>query len=108
MGILEGTSSILFLFFIFGLGEELYSMFVSQAVGREMTQEEKLQLRKEKKQQKKKRKEEKGAEPEKTAPVVPAAQQQGAKAFLNDWGVELVEGCVGEKRRRRDKVGLNK
>ncbi|XP_005400552.1 PREDICTED: translation initiation factor eIF-2B subunit delta isoform X2 [Chinchilla lanigera] len=32
--------------------------------GREMTQEEKLQLRKEKKQQKKKRKEEKGTEPE--------------------------------------------
>lgn len=42
-----------------------------------MTQEEKLQLRKEKKQQKKKRKEEKGAEPE-TGSVVAAAQCQGA------------------------------
>ncbi|EPY77404.1 eukaryotic translation initiation factor 2B, subunit 4 delta long isoform isoform 1-like protein [Camelus ferus] len=40
-----------------------------------MTQEEKLQLRKEKKQQKKKRKEEKGAEPE-TAPAVSVAQCQ--------------------------------
>ncbi|XP_007088948.2 translation initiation factor eIF-2B subunit delta isoform X2 [Panthera tigris] len=46
------------------------------AGGREMTQEEKLQLRKEKKQQKKKRKEEKGAEPE-TGSAVPAAQCQG-------------------------------
>ncbi|XP_025783199.1 translation initiation factor eIF2B subunit delta isoform X1 [Herpailurus yagouaroundi] len=45
------------------------------AGGREMTQEEKLQLRKEKKQQKKKRKEEKGAEPE-TGSAVPAAQCQ--------------------------------
>lgn len=48
--------------------------------GREMTQEEKLQLRKEKKQQKKKRKEEKGAEPE-TGSAVSATQCQGAGAF---------------------------
>lgn len=47
------------------------------AAGREMTQEEKLQLRKEKKQQKKKRKEEKGAEPE-AGSAVSAAQCQGA------------------------------
>ncbi|XP_037669201.1 translation initiation factor eIF-2B subunit delta isoform X3 [Choloepus didactylus] len=46
------------------------------AGGREMTQEEKLQLRKEKKQQKKKRKEEKGAEPE-TGSAVSTAQCQG-------------------------------
>lgn len=45
-----------------------------------MTQEEKLQLRKEKKQQKKKRKEEKRAEPE-TGSTVSAAQCQGAGAF---------------------------
>ncbi|KAI4547255.1 hypothetical protein MJG53_020578 [Ovis ammon polii x Ovis aries] len=45
------------------------------AGGREMTQEEKLQLRKEKKQQKKKRKEEKGAEAE-TGSAVSAAQCQ--------------------------------
>lgn len=45
-----------------------------------MTQEEKLQLRKEKKQQKKKRKEEKGAEPE-TGSAVSATQRQGAGAF---------------------------
>ncbi|XP_025117148.1 translation initiation factor eIF2B subunit delta isoform X3 [Bubalus kerabau] len=45
------------------------------AGGREMTQEEKLQLRKEKKQQKKKRKEEKGAETE-TGSAVSAAQCQ--------------------------------
>lgn len=36
-------------------------MSVSQAAGRELTQEEKLQLRKEKKQQKKKREVEKGS-----------------------------------------------
>lgn len=77
-------------------------MSMSQAAGREMTQEEKLQLRKEKKQQKKKRKEEKGAEPE-TGSIVPAAQCQGVEAFLKGWGVDLVEGCVGEKRRRQDK-----
>ncbi|XP_042552749.1 translation initiation factor eIF-2B subunit delta isoform X4 [Dipodomys spectabilis] len=46
------------------------------AGGREMTQEEKLQLRKEKKQQKKKRKEEKGAESE-TGSAISAAQNQG-------------------------------
>lgn len=45
-----------------------------------MTQEEKLQLRKEKKQQKKKRKEEKGAEAE-TVSAVSAARCQGAGAF---------------------------
>lgn len=62
-----------------------------------MTQEEKLQLRKEKKQQKKKRKEEKGAEPE-TGSAVSAAQCQGAGAFfLQGWGVELVEGCGGRE-----------
>ncbi|KAM8932318.1 translation initiation factor eIF2B subunit delta isoform 6-T6 [Lycaon pictus] len=66
------------------------------AVGREMTQEEKLQLRKEKKQQKKKRKEEKGAEPEKTAPVVPAAQQQvGPAKELPGPGSQLA--TAGEK-----------
>ncbi|XP_028927669.1 translation initiation factor eIF-2B subunit delta isoform X1 [Ornithorhynchus anatinus] len=43
--------------------------------GRELSQEEKLQLRKEKKQQKKKRKEEKGTEP-RAGPVGPTAQQQ--------------------------------
>jgi translation initiation factor eIF-2B subunit delta len=50
---------------------------VSQAAGRELTQEEKLQLRKEKKQQKKKRKEEKGADQE-IGSAVSAAQRQGA------------------------------
>ncbi|KAK7796595.1 hypothetical protein U0070_024812 [Myodes glareolus] len=44
------------------------------AAGREMTQEEKLQLRKEKKQQKKKRKEEKGADQD-AGSTVSAAQQ---------------------------------
>lgn len=72
-------------------------MSVSQAVGREMTKEEKLQLRKEKKQQKKKRKEEKGAEPE-TGSAVSAAQCQGAGSFLKGWGVELVEGCGGREK----------
>lgn len=47
------------------------------AAGRELTQEEKLQLRKEKKQQKKKRKEEKGADQE-IGSAVSAAQRQGA------------------------------
>jgi translation initiation factor eIF-2B subunit delta len=46
-----------------------------------MTQEEKMQLRKEKKQQKKKRKEEKGTEPE-TASAVSAAQCQGARRLF--------------------------
>ncbi|XP_075811120.1 translation initiation factor eIF2B subunit delta isoform X1 [Microtus pennsylvanicus] len=45
------------------------------AAGREMTQEEKLQLRKEKKQQKKKRKEEKGADQD-AGSTVSAAQRQ--------------------------------
>ncbi|KAB0357876.1 hypothetical protein FD754_002032 [Muntiacus muntjak] len=51
----------------------------SGAGGREMTQEEKLQLRKEKKQQKKKWKEEKGAETD-TGSAVSAAQCQGGPA----------------------------
>ena len=50
---------------------------VSQAAGRELTQEEKLQLRKEKKQQKKTRKEEKGADQE-IGSAGSAAQRQGA------------------------------
>ena len=61
-----------------------------------MTQEEKLQLRKEKKQQKKKRKEEKGTEPE-TGSALSAAQCQGAGAFLKGWAVELVKGCGGRE-----------
>jgi len=69
-------------------------MFVSQAAGREMTQEEKLQLRKEKKQQKKKRKEEKGAEPE-TGSAVPAAQCQGPTKELPGPGSQLA--IAGEK-----------
>nr|XP_045225522.1 translation initiation factor eIF-2B subunit delta isoform X1 [Macaca fascicularis] len=65
------------------------------AVGREMTKEEKLQLRKEKKQQKKKRKEEKGAEPE-TGSAVSAAQcQVGPTRELPESGIQL--GSPGEK-----------
>ncbi|XP_037002549.2 translation initiation factor eIF-2B subunit delta isoform X4 [Artibeus jamaicensis] len=65
------------------------------AGGREMTQEEKLQLRKEKKQQKKKRKEEKGAEPE-TGSVVAAAQcQVGPTKELPGPGSQL--HTAGEK-----------
>ncbi|XP_024647996.1 translation initiation factor eIF2B subunit delta isoform X1 [Macaca nemestrina] len=65
------------------------------AVGREMTKEEKLQLRKEKKQQKKKRKEEKGAEPE-TGSAVSAAQcQVGPTRGLPESGIQL--GTPGEK-----------
>ncbi|KAF5913044.1 hypothetical protein HPG69_008995 [Diceros bicornis minor] len=65
------------------------------AGGREMTQEEKLQLRKEKKQQKKKRKEEKGAEPE-TGSVVSAAQcQVGPTKPLPGPGSQV--GTAGEK-----------
>ncbi|XP_036922595.1 translation initiation factor eIF-2B subunit delta isoform X3 [Sturnira hondurensis] len=65
------------------------------AAGREMTQEEKLQLRKEKKQQKKKRKEEKGAEPE-TGSVVAAAQcQVGPTKELPGPGSQL--RTAGEK-----------
>uniref|UniRef100_F7H9A7 Translation initiation factor eIF2B subunit delta n=1 Tax=Macaca mulatta TaxID=9544 RepID=F7H9A7_MACMU len=64
-------------------------------VGREMTKEEKLQLRKEKKQQKKKRKEEKGAEPE-TGSAVSAAQcQVGPTRELPESGIQL--GTPGEK-----------
>ncbi|XP_045700287.1 translation initiation factor eIF-2B subunit delta isoform X2 [Phyllostomus hastatus] len=64
------------------------------AAGRELTQEEKLQLRKEKKQQKKKRKEEKGAEPE-TGSVVAAAQCQGPTKELPGPGSQL--SIAGEK-----------
>ncbi|XP_012643724.1 translation initiation factor eIF2B subunit delta isoform X4 [Microcebus murinus] len=64
------------------------------AGGREMTQEEKLQLRKEKKQQKKKRKEEKGAEPE-TGSALSAAQCQGQNRELPGPGNQL--GTPGEK-----------
>ncbi|XP_017401095.1 translation initiation factor eIF-2B subunit delta isoform X3 [Cebus imitator] len=65
------------------------------AVGREMTKEEKLQLRKEKKQQKKKRKEEKVAEPE-TGSAVSAAQcQVGPTRELPESGIQL--GTPGEK-----------
>ncbi|XP_010350622.1 translation initiation factor eIF2B subunit delta isoform X2 [Saimiri boliviensis] len=64
------------------------------AVGREMTKEEKLQLRKEKKQQKKKRKEEKVAEPE-TGSAVSAAQCQGPTRELPESGIQL--GTTGEK-----------
>ncbi|KAL2773724.1 translation initiation factor eIF-2B subunit delta isoform 3, partial [Daubentonia madagascariensis] len=64
------------------------------AAGREMTQEEKLQLRKEKKQQKKKRKEEKGAEPE-TGSAVSAAQCEGQTRELSGPGNQL--GTRGEK-----------
>uniref|UniRef100_F7EI53 Translation initiation factor eIF2B subunit delta n=1 Tax=Monodelphis domestica TaxID=13616 RepID=F7EI53_MONDO len=49
---------------------------VLEARGRELSQEEKLQLRKEKKQQKKKRKEDKGSEPE-SGPAIPPGQCQG-------------------------------
>lgn len=62
-------------------------MSVSQAAGREMTQEEKLQLRKEKKQQKKKRKEEKGADQD-VGSAVSAAQSQGEGTFYR-----AGEGC---------------
>lgn len=82
-------------------------MSMSQAAGREMTQEEKLQLRKEKKQQKKKRKEEKGAEPE-TGSAVPAAQCQGAGAFLKGWGVELVDVCGRREGNRTNRAVLSK
>lgn len=65
------------------------------AAGREMTQEEKLQLRKEKKQQKKKRKEEKGAEPETGSAVPAAAQCQGPTKELPGPGSQ--PGAAGEK-----------
>lgn len=61
-----------------------------------MTQEEKLQLRKEKKQQKKKRKEEKGAEQE-TGSAVAAPQCQGVGAFPKGRSGELAEeGRTGQ------------
>ncbi|XP_069350947.1 translation initiation factor eIF2B subunit delta isoform X4 [Eulemur rufifrons] len=63
--------------------------------GREMTQEEKLQLRKEKKQQKKKRKEEKGAEPETSSAVSAAQCQVGQTRELPGPGNQL--GTPGEK-----------
>lgn len=81
-----------------------------QATGREMTQEEKLQLRKEKKQQKKKRKEEKGAEPETGSPLS-AAQSQGAGAFYKGPGCgagRAMCDCVTEKRERQIKVVWSK
>lgn len=65
------------------------------AAGREMTQEEKLQLRKEKKQQKKKRKEEKGAEPESGSAVSAAQCQVGPTKELLGPGNQL--GTTGEK-----------
>ncbi|TKC49531.1 hypothetical protein EI555_011001 [Monodon monoceros] len=64
------------------------------AAGREMTQEEKLQLWKEKKQQKKKWKEEKGAEPE-TGSAVSAAQCQGLTKDLP--GLDSQLGSAKEK-----------
>lgn len=75
-------------------------MSVSQAAGREMTQEEKLQLRKEKKQQKKKRKEEKGAEPE-GGSAVSAAQCQGAGSFFKGLGFGAGRGMGGIKAEER-------
>lgn len=65
------------------------------AAGRELTQEEKLQLRKEKKQQKKKRKEEKGADQEIVSPVS-AAQRQDPVRELQGPGSQL-GGTAGEK-----------
>ncbi|XP_012369295.1 translation initiation factor eIF-2B subunit delta [Octodon degus] len=64
--------------------------------GREMTQEEKLQLRKEKKQQKKKQKEEKGAEPEAGSAVTSAHCQVGPVRELPGPSRQL-EGTPGEK-----------
>eukprot|EP00069_Balaena_mysticetus_P008060 bmy_01084T0 len=65
------------------------------AGGREMTQEEKLQLRKEKKQQKKKRKEEKGAEPETVSAVSAAHCQAGPTKDLP--GLDSQLGSAKEK-----------
>ncbi|GAB1297228.1 Translation initiation factor eIF-2B subunit delta [Apodemus speciosus] len=62
------------------------------AAGRELTQEEKLQLRKEKKQQKKKRKEEKGTDQE----IGSAAQRQDPIRELPGPGSQL-GGTAGEK-----------
>lgn len=61
-----------------------------------MTQEEKLQLRKEKKQQKKKRKEERGAEPETGSPVS-TAQSQGARAFYKGLGCGAGRAMCGRE-----------
>nr|XP_040127438.1 translation initiation factor eIF-2B subunit delta isoform X7 [Ictidomys tridecemlineatus] len=66
------------------------------AAGREMTQEEKLQLRKEKKQQKKRRKEDKGAEPETGCAVSTAQCQVGTTRELPGTGIQL-GGTPGEK-----------
>uniref|UniRef100_F7H9A5 Translation initiation factor eIF2B subunit delta n=2 Tax=Macaca TaxID=9539 RepID=F7H9A5_MACMU len=75
------------------------------AVGREMTKEEKLQLRKEKKQQKKKRKEEKGAEPE-TGSAVSAAQcQVGPTRELPESGIQLGEAERALKQARKGEQG---
>ncbi|ELV13736.1 Translation initiation factor eIF-2B subunit delta [Tupaia chinensis] len=63
--------------------------------GRELTQEEKLQLRKEKKQQKKKRKEEKGTEPETNSAVAAARCQVGSTREPSGSGSQL--GPPGEK-----------
>uniref|UniRef100_A0A4X1TPZ4 Translation initiation factor eIF2B subunit delta n=1 Tax=Sus scrofa TaxID=9823 RepID=A0A4X1TPZ4_PIG len=71
------------------------------AGGREMTQEEKLQLRKEKKQQKKKRKEEKGTEPE-TGSAVSAAQCQGAGAFLKGWALGTAKEKIPAGRSKAE------
>lgn len=65
------------------------------AAGRELTQEEKLQLRKEKKQQKKKRKEEKGADQE-IGSAVSAAQRQDPIREHPGPGSQL-GGTAGEK-----------
>ncbi|XP_044516929.1 translation initiation factor eIF-2B subunit delta isoform X2 [Gracilinanus agilis] len=64
------------------------------AGGRELSQEEKLQLRKEKKQQKKKRKEDKGSEPE-SGPAIPPGQCQGPPREVPGPGGQL--GSIGEK-----------
>ncbi|XP_044516928.1 translation initiation factor eIF-2B subunit delta isoform X1 [Gracilinanus agilis] len=65
------------------------------AGGRELSQEEKLQLRKEKKQQKKKRKEDKGSEPE-SGPAIPPGQCQGGPPReVPGPGGQL--GSIGEK-----------
>lgn len=72
-------------------------MSVSQAAGREMTQEEKLQLRKEKKQQKKKRKEERGGRPRRWLFCICSSVSRCAEV-LKDWSRTLVEGFRGGDR----------
>lgn len=64
------------------------------AGGREMTQEEKLQLRKEKKQQKKKRKEEKAAEPEAGSAM---SAEGRAGPTKEPPGLGSQQGSAGEK-----------